>query len=174
MHNRTRLAIAAIAALGMLAMPATALASPSMNVSFSASQDGASAHWSNGKGSPIDLTVGSSAGSYAVVTLHHFDPDPNAADPSFATSNYAAGSPRFVISFNNDQYLFGYPNNTWEIAGQSGYYSSYADALAGMRRPSDRGPLEITSVYVVADADQAPGTVDVITALQFDGQQLVG
>jgi hypothetical protein len=144
---------------------ASAGSNPGQNLSFSASSDGASAHWSSGTDSPIDLTIGTTAGSYAMITLHHLSGALPSTAPSFSTSNYNSGSPRWYITLSNGDYLFGYPSlgNVWETHGQhAGYtYTTYAGAEA-----AEQGTT-VTGAFVVADADQAPGTLDVITSLTF-------
>jgi len=166
----------ALAALGMTApiAGAAASASPAPNVSFSASNDGASAGWSAGKGSAIDLTLGSSAGSYAVVTLHHVEGATvgQTAAPNFTTDSYNAGSPRYYITLDDGNSLWGYPSNaglnggTFAWAYDNGNtYQSWADVQA-----NDPG-ARVTGAYVIADAEQAAGTVDQIDGLTFNGTQ---
>jgi len=164
--------LTASAALGLAAAPA--LAHPaSPHVSFAASSDGASAGWSHGKGSPIDLTLGSDSGStYAMVVLDHL-PTTTVADlsePTFASNNYNAGSPRYYITLNNSDTLWGYPaisglngsGMAWVINNGNSYESWSAVQSA-------EGGATVTGADVIADGDQAPGTTDVVTALTFAG-----
>ena len=148
-------------------------ASPSPNVSFSASNDGASAHWSQGNGSPIDLTVGSnSATTYALITLHHVAGVTvgDLAEPTFSTDNYNAGSPRYYITLSDGHSLWGYPSNSglngtdfaWAIDNGNTYLSWKAVQAA-------EGSASVTGAWVIADGDQAAGTTDVISGLQFNG-----
>jgi hypothetical protein len=156
-------------AVAVLALGSAASAGPdaAQNVSFSASSDGASAHWASGTGSPIDLTIGTTGGSFAMVTLHHLSGPMPATAPTFATSDYNSGSPRWYITLSNGDYLFGYPSlgDVWETHGpHAGYtYTTYAGAEAA------EGTANVTGAFVVADADQSPGTLDVITDLTFGG-----
>ena len=164
---------AALAAI-LLGTTGTAFASTSpnaaQNLSFSASSDGASAQWSAAKGSPIDLTMGTTSGSYAMITLHHLPGTPvsTLAEPTFTTNNYAAGSPRYYITLSNGDTLWGYPPNAglngtgfaWAI-NNGNTYQSWAGVQAA--EPT----AHVTGAYVIADADQAPGTMDVITNLVF-------
>ena len=142
-------------------------------MSFSASNDGASAGWTAGKGSAIDLTLGSSAGSYAVITLHHVRGTVgHMVATGFTTDNYAAGSPRYYITLSDGHSLWGYPSNaglnggTFAWARDNGNtYQSWTDVQTG-----DSGAT-VTGAYVIADADQAAGTVDQIDNLTFNASQ---
>ncbi len=160
----------AVALLAVASSAAAAGPDAAQNLSFSASSDGASAHWSAGKGSPIDLTLGTTQGSYAVITLHHlpaFAVD-GLAEPTFSTDNYTAGSPRYYITLSNGETLWGYPPNAhlngsdfgWAI-NNGNTYESWNEIQAA------ESGATVTGAYVIADADQAPGTVDVITGLTF-------
>lgn len=161
------LAVPTIAAL-MLAVSASA--GPSPNLSFGASNDGASAQWSQGKGSAIDLTLGSSGGSFAEITLHHVDGIAvgHLTEPAFTTSYYNAGSPRYYITLSNGDTLWGYPPNAglngsafaWAI-NNGNTYESWKEIQTA------ESSATVTGAYVIADADQTAGTVDVITSLTF-------
>jgi hypothetical protein len=165
--------LAGLAALGLTAGPALAGGGPSPSVSFSSSNDGASAGWSHGKGSPIDLTLGSdSSSTYAMVTFHHL-PDVTVGsmqEPTFSTDNYSQGSPRFYLTLSNGDSLWGYPSNAnlngndfaWSVNNGNSYVSWAAVQ-------SSEGAASVTGVYVIADGGQTPGTTDVITGLQVDG-----
>ena len=165
----------ALAALGMTAplAAAAASASPAPNVSFSASNDGASAGWTAGKGSPIDLTLGTdSASTYAAIELHHVAGPAisGLTEPTFSTDNYASGSPRWYITLSNNGWLVGYPSNSdlngsdfaWTIDNGNSYVSWTAVQAA-------EGDATVTGAYVIADGDQAPGATDAITDLSFGG-----
>jgi len=164
------LAVPVIAAL-TLAMAASA--SQPVQLTFSASKDGASAGWSHGKGSPIDLTLGTSAGSFAEIVLHHLGGFPvnMIPEPQFTTSNYASGSPRYYITLSNGDTLWGYPpqagvssGSTFAWAVNNGNtYESWGDVQ------QTEGTETVTGAFVIADADQAAGTVDQITGLSFGG-----
>ena len=168
-------AVLAVSALGMIPLANGAWASPPQNLSFDASSDGASAGWSHGVGSAIDLTLGSSAGSYAMVTLHHLAATPVAemTEPTFTTDNYNAGSPRYYITLSGGDTLWGYPPNSglnggtdfaWAIDNGNIYPSWTAVQQSSVSSET------VTGAYVIADADQSSGTTDVITALTFDGK----
>lgn len=160
----------AVAVLAVASSAAAAAPSAAQNLSFSASSDGASAHWSAGKGSPIDLTLGTTLGSYAVITLRHLTATPvgSLPEPMFSTDNYMAGSPRYYITLSNGDTLWGYPPNAglngsdfaWTV-NNGNTYQSWNEIQA------TEGNLSVTGAYVIADADQASGTVDVITGLSF-------
>ena len=168
-------AVMAAAPSAALLIAGSASAAPSPTLSFSSSTDGASAGWSHGKGSAIDLTLGSnSASTFAMVTFHHFAPATvgTVGEPQFATDNYAAGSPRFYITLDDGDTLWGYPSNAgvgstgshlgWAI-DNGNTYQSWADVQ------STESSANVTGAYVIADGDQGPGTTDTITSLSFDG-----
>lgn len=177
MSKRTILKAVALAApLATLFVVTSASASPSPNVSFSASNDGASAHWSNGKGSAIDLTLGSdSASTFAVVVFHHLPASAVSAttEPTFSTDNYAAGSPRFFVTLSDGNTLWGYPSNSglgstgsqlmWAL-NNGNTYQSWSEVQS-----SAEAAATVTGADIIADGDQAPGTTDSITDLSFDG-----
>lgn len=162
------LAVPAIAALTLVA---GAAAGPSPNLSFGASNDGASAGWSQGKGSAIDLTLGSSGGSFAEITLHHVEGVvvSDLTAPSFTTDNYSAGSPRYFITLSDRHSLWGYPaasglnggDMAWAI-DNGNTYMSWSQVQS-----SAEGSASVTGAFVIADADQAAGTADEITGLSF-------
>jgi hypothetical protein len=141
-------------------------------LTFEASSDGASG-WSDGPGSPIDLTTGSDVpNTFAQITLHNFEGiavGDLVGAPTFVTDNYNAGSPRYVITLSNGDSLWGYPPNTqignsdfaWAI-NNGNTYLPWSDVQ------SAESSATVTGVVVVADGDQ-PSTTDVITDLTFDG-----
>ena len=161
------LVLPAVAAL-LLAVGASA--DPAPTVTFSSSNDGASAGWTQGKGSAIDLTLGTSQGTFAVVRLHHAHGTAMSglSEPTFDTGDYAAGSPRYFIELSNGDSLWGYPpdsglNGTdfaWSI-NNGNTYTSWPAAQ------SAEGYATVTDAYVIADGDQAAGTTDEITGLTF-------
>jgi hypothetical protein len=173
---RARIGAAAgiLAALGVTGLTlATAASAGAGHVSFSASHDGASAGWSNGPGSPIDLTLGSNtATTFAEVTLRHLGHPVMSAlpEPEFITTNYMAGSPRYYITLSNGQTLWGYPPNSglngtdfaWAI-NNGNSYSAWSAVQA------TEGSAKVTGAFVIADGGQAPGVKDVITGLEFNG-----
>jgi hypothetical protein len=174
---RARIGIAAgtIAGLSVAGLTlATTASAGAVHVKFAASHDGASAGWSNGPGSPIDLTLGSeSATTFATVTLKRLPATAVSAlqEPQFSTNNYQSGSPRFFITLSNGQTLWGYPPNSglnggldfaWAINNGNTYQSWSAIQAA-------ESSATVTGASVIADGDQAPGVTDVITGLQFGG-----
>lgn len=172
-HISVKWALVAALTAAVLGLAASALADPAQNLSFASSTDGASAHWSQGKGSAIDLTLGTnSPTTYAVITLHHLAPTAISGldEPTFSTTNYSAGSPRYYITLSNGDTLWGYPPNSglngsdfaWAINNGNTYMSWTAVQTA-------EGSATVTGAYVIADGDQSPGTVDVITGLTFGG-----
>jgi hypothetical protein len=173
MHVNLKLPLAlALAATAALMLVAGAVADPSPTVTFGSSHDGASAGWSQGKGSAIDLTLGTSSASFAEVRLHqaHGSSVSTLPEPGFTTDNYSAGSPRYFITLDDGDTLWGYPPNAglngssfaWAI-DNGNTYLSWAQVQA-----AETGAT-VTNAYVIADADQAAGTVDQITGLTFGG-----
>jgi len=169
---RTGMLAVAVVASAALMLAMTASASPVPSLSFGSSNDGASAGWNSGKGSAINLTLGTSSGSYAEITLHHLPATAvgDLAAPSFATSNYDAGSPRYYITLSDGNTLWGYPpqsglNGTdfaWAINNGNTYLS-----WSGVQ--TAEGSATVTGAYVIADADQSAGTTDAISSLSFGG-----
>jgi hypothetical protein len=169
------------AALAGTAGVASAAHVHTLPATLSASGTGAHASW-NGNDS-VKLTVGSPSGTYAQVALANPPATAPATAPSFSTDNYAAGSPRWVIEFSSGCDLFGYPTgnstfpagdlNNWQVNGATGcgttvaQYTTYALAVAAA------GSTRVTGAFIVADGDQAPGTTDTITAIQYDGKGVV-
>ena len=153
------------------AAPAASVSPKATNLSFSASNDGASAGWSS-NGSAIDLKLGTTQASYAEITLHVPATQVNgASEPTFTTDNYTAGSPRWVLTLNNHDTLWGYPPNAhlsngsdfaWAINNGNTYQSWSAIQAV-------EGSAKVTGAFVIADADQSAGTTDVITGLTFNG-----
>ena len=123
-----------------------------------------------GQGSPIDLTLGTSSGSFAEIKLNHVHGDAisDLSEPAFATNNYSAGSPRYFITLSDGNSLWGYPPQSglnssgfaWSINNGNTYMT-----WAGVQ--SAETGATVTAAYVIADADQAAGTVDRITGLTF-------
>ena len=168
--------MAACAALGLVGplTAGTASASPGPSLSFSASSDGAAAGWSAGKGSAIDLTLGSTQGTYAAIELHHVGGVTVGSlqdSPSFATTNYAAGSPRWYITLNNGDTLIGYPPQEGQNGSNFGWSVDRSNTyeLWSAVTSSTDGAATVTGAYVIADGDQAAGTTDQWTGLTFGG-----
>lgn len=162
----------AVVAIAALTFAITASANPAPSLSFGASYDGATAGWSNGKGSAIDLTLGTSSGSYAEITLHHLPATAisDLAEPGFTTDNYNAGSPRYYMTLSDGNTLWGYPPQAglsssgfaWTI-NNGNTYMPWSDV-----KSAEDGAI-VTGAYVIADADQPAGTTDVISDLTFGG-----
>lgn len=185
-----RLALLATGAvtLGLLVMSTGAAdAAPTpLGVSLSASGTGASAVWSS-TGNVV-LTLGTPASStYAQMTITNPPASAPTTAPQFTTDNYAAGSPRWVIIFQNGCYIFGYPQqlggdaNTsftgtqWEIKGPGctsshGLYETYQQALADAYHTTTK----VTQAFIVADGDQTAGTQDTLTDIKYNGQSIIG
>jgi hypothetical protein len=170
---------------GALLYTSVADATTYLSVTLSASGTGASAVW-NSAGDPV-LTVGSpSSTTYAELQI---DSPPTAAPgtaPTFATTNYGGGSPRWEIQFAGGDSLFGYPaqadlgDTNWTVIPASSgschdvihtpEYDTYANVLAFIQGAGCAG--NVTAVYLIADGGQPAGTSDTITDLNYDGETL--
>jgi hypothetical protein len=170
-HVKIKGALAlALAAIAALTLAAGASATPPPKVSFASSSDGASAGWSRGHNSPIDLTLGSSPGSFAEIVFQRVEgmAVSSLSEPSFTTDNYSAGSPRYYITLSDGNSLWGYPSASglngsdmaWAI-DNGNTYESWSDVQ------SAESDATVTGAFIIADADQAPGTTDQITNLTF-------
>ncbi|HEX6523987.1 MAG TPA: ricin-type beta-trefoil lectin domain protein [Streptosporangiaceae bacterium] len=189
MHRFNKLLAIAGSALavmgGLLAFSAPANAA-TLSVTLTASGTGSSAV-TDSVGNPI-LTVGSSTGSFAEMTV---DSPPTAAPttaPTFATNNYASGSPRWFIKFAGGDSIFGYPaqaNNgsalwtaivpaTGTCANSSApTNASYSVALAFIAGAGTCGG-NVSGAGIIADTGQAAGTSDTITNISYNGATLAG
>jgi hypothetical protein len=160
----------AVAIVGAVVLVAGAAASPAPTVAFSSSHDGASAGWTDGKGSPIELTLGSSSGSFAVIKLNHAHGDAvsELSEPTFETDNYNAGSPRFYITLSDGNTLWGYPSqsgvNTSAMAWAINNGNTY---MSWDQVKTAESGATVTGADVIADGDQTGGATDQITGLTF-------
>jgi hypothetical protein len=183
-------AAGAFAFSGAAANAATAATPLQVTLShYTTASDGSNAAFDS-KGD-VQLTVGSvTASTYGqmAVNLASAGKTEPTAPPSFTTDNYAAGSPRWVVTLSDGYYLFGYPvqlgtgaaadftGNQWQVNGPSttacgASYTTYAKALA-CADPSGAGTVK--QAYIVADGDQKAGVVDTLTNVQYNGQTLSG
>lgn len=165
--------------------PASAATPPPLHVTLSASSDGASAVW-DANGNPV-LTPGTvTSSTFAQVKVSLTSSARPASAPSFTTDNYGAGSPRWYIQLSNSYYLFGYPAQlytpaddmttgpNWQVNGPAATacgssYVTYAKALT-CADPS--GTSTVTQAVILADGDQAAGTHDTLTNVQYGGATL--
>jgi Ricin-type beta-trefoil lectin domain/Putative Ig domain len=188
MRSKRRVLVVAGVALGLasgtLLLTRTAGATTDLTVTLSASGTGASAVF-NDSGDPV-LTVGSpSDTTYARVTLDNVSSTAPTTAPTFATNNYNAGSPIWVLQFSGGDALYGYPSNAglgatnWEVIPGSGScdgthspeFDTYANVLAFIQDEGCGGDL--TAAYINADGNQVSGTSDTITNIDYDGQTIV-
>src|SRR5215469_9388161 len=188
MFRKITLLTAALAAGAGLALgggAAAHAATPApLSVTLGASSD-ASATWS-AQGNPV-LTPGPNTGTtYAQMKVSLASSAEPTAPPTFTTNNYTAGSPRWYIQLADGYYLFGYPvqlggtanatftGDQWSAQGPGGQstgggYVTYAKALA-FADPARAST--VSAAYIVADGDQAAGTHDVLTNVQYGGRTL--
>jgi hypothetical protein len=171
---------------GALLFARTADATTYLSVTLSASGTGASAVW-NSAGDPV-LTVGTPSDStYAEITIDGVSGTaaPSSA-PSFDTSNYTGGSPRWVLQFADGDALFGYPaqagltDANWAVIPASSgacasqkptpQYDTYAHQLAFIDNAGCGG--NVTGAFIIADGNQPAGTSDTITNVSYNGETL--
>jgi hypothetical protein len=137
--------------------------------------DGSAAGWACGAGGPIGLTLGTdTSNTFAEIDLIDAGgtaiSDLTGTGPTFTTNNYAAGSPRYYITLDNGDSLWGYPANSelngtdfaWAINNGT-TYQPWADV-----RSAESGTT-VTGASVIADGDQDAGVTDKIGSLQFNG-----
>lgn len=151
------------------------------------SGSGGSTSWSYGD---PQLTVGSdTAHTYAEMRIDGWEnyvnsgaSMPSPADtgriPHFNTDHYGAGSPRLVIDLGNGNSMIAYPpesglNGTgmaWEVKTPQGYGNTYTDyATAYHNAGADQQNVVELDAYIVADGDQAAGTTDTLTNVEYFG-----
>jgi hypothetical protein len=185
------LAAAGLGVAGIGLAAGTALAAPApapahtLPAVVSASGMGASATWAGND--TVKLTVGTpSSTTYAQVQLKPAPKNAPAAPPSFTTTSYAMGSPRWVMTFSDGCYIFGYPAQLgagatatftgpqWSVQGNSNCHPGGADVTyaTALNDVSPAGSATVTGAYIVADGDQAAGTTDTLTAIQYGGEAL--
>lgn len=163
--------VAAAVSVAVFTLGGVASADSFHSVHFSASGTDASAGWVSGPGSMIQLTVGSpsaSTNALAQLTSGSGKALPTTG-PFFNTDKYNAGSPRFYITLNNGDSLWGYPaaaglngaDMAWAI-NNGNTYESWSQIM------TDEAGTTVLKVYVIADGDQNPSTTDTITCLQFN------
>ena len=162
--------IASAVSVAVFALGGAASADSFHSVKFSASGSGASAGWTSGAGSQIKLTVGSPPSTtfaLAQLTSGSGKALPT-TEPTFATDNYSAGSPRFYITLSNGDSLWGYPANSglngsdmaWAI-NNGNTYETWSQVTA------QEAGTNVQRVDVIADGESA-GATDTITCLQFN------
>lgn len=183
------LAAAAVLALGggLAAAAGTANAaeqvvSAPLSVTLSASGTGASAHLDNA-GNPV-LTPGSETSTtYAQMSVNlPSGATAPAQEPTFTTSNFSAGSPRWVLAFaNGDEMMNNQASGTvqgkpgdamWSTNTGSGWSNTLRTYSGALSVVDASGTVKVDKAYVVADGDQASGTHDVLTGVQYNDQAL--
>jgi hypothetical protein len=188
MRSKRKMLVVAGVALGLasgtLLLTRVAGAATDLSVTLSASGTGASAVF-NDAGDPV-LTVGSpSDTTYARITLDGVSSTAPSSAPTFATNNYNAGSPVWVLQFSSGDVMYGYPSNAglgatnWEVipgsgacdAAHSPEFDTYANVLAFIQNEGCGGDL--TAAYINADGNQVSGTSDTITNVDYDGETIV-
>jgi hypothetical protein len=165
--KRLLVVAAVVASVTGLAV-ASALASPPMKLSLQAST-GNSASWvGHGHNVYASLTIGSASApdGYALIAVSRFGSTLPSTEPSFATSGYAAGTPRIVVSMSDGNNLFVHPDGSAEWTGNGP--GNYSDFLAA------EGSAAVNAVYIVADTSQGVAYTANVTAFQYNGVNLIG
>jgi hypothetical protein len=188
MRAKRKSLVAAGVALGMvsgtLLFASAAGAATTLSVTLSASGTGASAVW-NTAGNPV-LTVGSpSSTTFAQMAINSVPTAAPTSAPTFTTSAYGGGSPRWEIQFADGDALWGYPaqadlgSSNWQVVpASSGPCAgaketgdvSYTNALAFIQNAGCAG--NVTAALIIATGDQVAGTSDTITNVSYDGETI--
>jgi hypothetical protein len=160
------------AALLASTAPANAATTP-LTVTLKASADGAVAAWDNGV---LVLKPGSQTSStFAEMDINNPPAAVPTSEPTFTTTNYTEGSPRWVIELNNGKSLVGYPaksglNGTdmaWGV-GNGAPYTNYQTAYTNAGASS----TTVKDAFIVADGGQTEETQDTLTFITYDGQTI--
>jgi hypothetical protein len=172
-------ALALAAGGGAVAAATSASAATStpgyLSITLTSSSDG-STSWNSGD---PQLTVGpDTSTTYAQMAIDGVNgssvPKPGSpTEPMFATDNYGAGSPRFVIELNNGNSLWGYPSKS-DLNGPSmawaenngNTYGSYSTAYTA----ADASATTVKDAFIVADGDQPNATTDTLTNVEYNNQ----
>jgi hypothetical protein len=129
---------------------------------------GNSAVWvKHGQNTYAALTVNNAdAGSNALIAVSRFSSTLPTTQPSFTTTNYAAGTPRIVVMMADGNTLFIYPDGSAEWIGHGPItYSTFA---------ANESASTVSAVYIVADASQTVPYTANVTAFQYNGVNLIG
>lgn len=133
------------------------------------SQDGGSAEWATGnKAVVLQLSAPSQATEAAGIQLFNEPSTLPTAAPTFTTTAYNAGSPRWVIFFTTGGYVFGTPSaagrgaTNWTIEKPTYEYGKSWTTVK-----SQFSSQKVTEVYIVMDTDQAPPSTSKITHLSY-------
>lgn len=181
-------AAAAAAASVALALPASATISPASSpapgVSFTVTGSGNTAGWALGSNHPdavlhLASTASNSNAAITVTNIPANSEMPTTA-PTFATTGYAAGTPRLEIQAGDGSYEAAYPAS---VCGQTapavcwaspvGTAGTSYDATYGQVRAYVDSHGGVLVAFVVADASQAPPYTADVTALSWGTTTLV-
>lgn len=157
--------------------------------SFSWCGQGSSAVW-NSSGDAV-LTSGTAApGSCGAPTGSTYDPayaeldvdgatdaPVPATEPSFDTSTYSAGDPRFFIELSNGHSLWGYPPesglNGTDMAWAVDNGNTYTDYATALKNAAVDPSTRVIVAYVMDDTT-LQGKQVTLTNVQYDGTTLLG
>ena len=133
--------------------------------------DGGRAAWSSLTVAHLTLPSGTpNGGAAGIEVLKPGSTLPTTA-PTFTTSNYKAGSPRWVIIFSTRKLVFGYPSNAGTGVGTrwtmtvSGSYVPWATVV------SQDGTLTVTQAFIVMTTGLTPPSTTTIGNVTYGGQK---
>lgn len=90
-----------------------------------------------------------------------------ATAPTFTTSTYAGGSPRWDIFFKTGSYIFGTPSQGGNLWSDS--HGAFSDVAWATVLTAETGK-QVKAVGIVSTTGQAPNTTDTITNLHYGSQ----
>jgi hypothetical protein len=139
---------------------------------------GAKAGWSGIAGSsPITLTTGTDAETYAQFTIHDLSSltVDQLQEPTFTTDAFSGGAPRYEIDFGNGDYAFGYPaqqnwgNASWDLNCGSNSCVPMSHVTWSAIQTAETGQ---TVTDALIEADFPTSATYNVTDFHFDGYQL--
>lgn len=164
---------------GVIALAGPANAATSLSVTFSSSPDASASL--NAAGDVL-LKVGSSSSTFAQMSISNAPTAAPTSAPTFATDNYASGSPRWFINFSGGDGLKGYPSNAglgadnWQVTspdtGDCHVSTSFVDYATALKSIPTGCAGNVSAAGIIADGGQASGTTDTITNINYAGMTL--
>lgn len=128
------------------------------------SGEGGTATFSNGN-VLLGIDQSNSSGYAGAQVLNPPSTLPTAA-PTYTASNYAAGTPRYVIYFSDNSTGFGYPGGLWSVS--NGPSTSY-----GQFRTQEASKT-VTEVDILADVSQPASYSSTVSCINYGGTNQLG
>jgi hypothetical protein len=175
------LVVSAIAMLGIAGTIAIPAASASTGYTATLSASGTNASATCNSDGTFDLTPGTPTSStYAQADVNGVAGTAvPTAEPTFMTSNFSTGSPRWVIILSNGKNLMNNQASStmpaspgaadWQV-NLNNVNLTYANAVAAAVGTATG--VTVKDAFIVADGDQASGTDNHITDATYNGQSL--